>query len=414
MIVDEDEVVLAKWLYETWSSIAFQDLGPAYGIPAKYQKIADLLSIGIEKISSTCNQIGTNIFLVPSPWHACLILSSLQNNFSREGTKILFRGQSDSSWTISPTISRTLNPIEEKKRCTIFRSILSTLCRFYNADIIHPSSKGNLKLNISDIVYTAIAQHYGLKTDLIDFTTDAAVASYFATSPVSSRKSDTSSIFCLPIDSAISAGLEIIFPPPLATRIYTQRGFFVKSEFSLDFTDLGMLEIRFPSKKYDEEFKIMRNGKVVIDLLQDTLPIDEILRFMDTLDYTESIENLTSKLSTSINTLKRDFRSKFCFLYDSPLSLWSEYIDFIEDQLYWIAYSADNGKFIVDFNILAKIARSNSEIFLSIIQLYLWFSKNPFNSPTMTSEKSKQLIFLAEIFQKAIDIGRTEEKTVFS
>ena len=43
MSYDDEDVFLAKWLYQSWSMLALQSLGPGYRLPPLANKVADVL-----------------------------------------------------------------------------------------------------------------------------------------------------------------------------------------------------------------------------------------------------------------------------------------------------------------------------------------------------------------------------------
>ena len=99
----------------------------------------------------------------------------LARNFKSTGKYNLFRGQGQ-NWRVIPTIGRlTENKFEEVtekiKRLYYFFETTSSLEKF-KSDI--------------DRFY-AIAQHYGIPTSYIDFTTSIDVAAYFATNSKSNK-----------------------------------------------------------------------------------------------------------------------------------------------------------------------------------------------------------------------------------
>ena len=96
--------------------------------------------------------------------------------------------------------------------------------------------------------YLSLAQHYGISTKLIDFTTDPSVAIWFADH--TNDKDSEASVYLLPLESATKNGLRILLPPPLGDRLYLQNGLFVQNDKGIDLRKY-CTEIRFkPTGKF--------------------------------------------------------------------------------------------------------------------------------------------------------------------
>ena len=98
------------------------------------------------------------------------LVKKLRKDEKKSGEVYYYRGQIH-NWPIESSISRVNNKEEEIRKTDFF------VKKFLNNPSLH------LKDNNAEDVQKcyAIAQHYGYKTDLIDFTTDPEVAAYFAT-----------------------------------------------------------------------------------------------------------------------------------------------------------------------------------------------------------------------------------------
>lgn len=118
-------------------------------------------------------------------------INDLVTTINNEKGKFYYRGQRDSKWKLMSSLYRS-NRIQEDDLET--RNFISWLKhnKFLNYN--------QLENKWGDNVYYAIAQHYGYKTDLIDFTTDIEIAAYFASdnSVVSTDKIATKgAIWCV-------------------------------------------------------------------------------------------------------------------------------------------------------------------------------------------------------------------------
>ena len=107
--------------------------------------------------------------------------------------------------------------------------------------------------------FFAIAQHYGIPTHYIDFTTDPAVAGYFAAEPNPDVKDGMSCIYCLDVsdlmdlmDSLAKAGVRqqglverVETDVSNLWRLQAQRGVFLYAPYNWDI-DYPMDRILFP------------------------------------------------------------------------------------------------------------------------------------------------------------------------
>lgn len=98
------------------------------------------------------------------------LIKKLKKDEKKSGEIYYYRGQIH-NWPIESSISRVNNNEEESSKTLFF------VTKFLNNPSLHLKDD-----NAEDIQRCyAIAQHYGYKTDLIDFTTNLEVAAYFAT-----------------------------------------------------------------------------------------------------------------------------------------------------------------------------------------------------------------------------------------
>jgi len=92
-----------------------------------------------------------------------------------------YRGEPDYYSSCLPSIYRG-NPTKDEMSINIIKQIeFKEICKTF------PSVKMSEKDGL-DVNYEAIAQHYGLKTEIIDLTTEIAVAAFFATHKYSEIK----------------------------------------------------------------------------------------------------------------------------------------------------------------------------------------------------------------------------------
>lgn len=109
----------------------------------------------------------------------------LAKKFQKSGKYNLFRGQA-LNWEVKPTAGRLSDKKIEKSKNQLERIFL-----FFNQD-------KTLKKYCKEVdSYFAIAQHYGIPTNYIDFTESVEVAFYFATNSKSNKLGGECSIICL-------------------------------------------------------------------------------------------------------------------------------------------------------------------------------------------------------------------------
>ncbi len=107
--------------------------------------------------------------------------------FKRDGRYDWFRGQTR-EWLLRPSIARIdgddVHLSKAQRRLAIFRHWIRR-------------TPGLEQLGDNEDVVLAIAQHYGIQTPLLDFTTDPGVAGFFAATDVTHDKSQRGCIYCL-------------------------------------------------------------------------------------------------------------------------------------------------------------------------------------------------------------------------
>lgn len=182
--------------------------------------------------------------------------------FKVAGTYDLFRGQAQ-NWPVMSSLSRLLPDPDPEIQKQLERLFLffdsSPALRKYKADIDW---------------FWAVAQHYGLKTNYIDFTDSPEVAAYFATNSKDNIPGKDAVIICLnEADwTSFMSGMkgyfeeEKVIAPYIARidvdnlwRLQAQQGCFMFTpyshlEFFYDFD-----RILFP---YSEPYAVIRNGHI--------------------------------------------------------------------------------------------------------------------------------------------------------
>lgn len=385
--IPPDKAFLARWTYEQLASLRDQTLGPALRMPEYYFSVYDLLMPAIESIVGPHRHedVG-NVIEVPTPWHAVLILDSLQHHLCLEKRRAVFRGQANSDWAVSPSLARPgVDVPKEEYKASLFCDIFKRLS-FNQSTTLSPRC-GRLDLQIPSDSYLAAAQHYGIKTNLIDYTPDPAVAVYFAAAVPRPESAATSSVYVMSLDHALENGCEIIVPPPFVERLHLQRGFFIKHmerSLPLDREHGLIAEVRFPVDYSFSPFRVVRRGIGEVDLLPPNPEVDSILKTVhstaETLERPEAgSSQYLSLLESANDAIKRTIDRSVAFsgFYHDPLVMWARYLDAFEDMLYWTAYYADATNLTVDQTTLANIVRANGALCSSVVQLYRWMRDDP-------------------------------------
>jgi hypothetical protein len=117
----------------------------------------------------------------------------------------LFRGQSCSSWPLTPSFDRENVGLSPAQRDDLYEEMMAQFKKAFETygDL---SSRGLSYLNLphqgmSDTEVEALAQHFGLPTRLIDWSHSLYVAAFFAFSNTSACTSGMVSIWTLTVDS---------------------------------------------------------------------------------------------------------------------------------------------------------------------------------------------------------------------
>ncbi len=345
---------------------------PGWRFPRGAAQEVKLLNADLEHINaSVVSTSDPYVWLAPSPWHAAIYCQMLQHHRSIGGSRFLFRGQRNCSWPLVSSLARDHTQIDrESFRALIFQRLLARMS-FNTMVSFHPHSETNLYLRMGEHSYVAAAQHYGIKTFLLDFTTDADVAVKFATDG-ESKDGEMGSVYLVPIELLEQEGLEIILPPPFINRLYIQRGLFVLAAHALDKRALGIMEIRFPVSPLvvggcPVEFEVLREGGKPLDLLPPEQGLEKVVRAVDDLiaePITRSsdalFEGLASSLKYEIGNTARD-----------PFATWLQFVDAFEDTLYALAYNFDDSDSLtLDLNRFENIVRGNTEVCCSVASMY--------------------------------------------
>lgn len=196
---------------------------------------------------------------------ATLLGHSSRSHFTHARGRWVFRGHSDSRYTLIPSVGR--QPHTSKSREKYERSLF---------DIFRRESHGFLTaLPANEWDWLSLAQHHGLPTRLLDWTYNPLVALYFA---VKSRTDADGEVFALNAFTKASESVRSgspfdlrapvkFFPNIVSPRIRAQEGLFiacVRLEVPLDQALPGEWQVerlRIPAEKKDVlRYELFRLG----------------------------------------------------------------------------------------------------------------------------------------------------------
>lgn len=231
---------------------------------------------------------GRLLIHVQSPWHAVIHLmgesrSWLNGRYAGLRQPLIFRGQRDCRWPLQASIFRP--GVDRAFETRAIRIFIECLRRTYRnqafTDLLMPglSIFSESESPVPEAVHIATAQHFGMKTGLLDFSTDPAVAIWFACQGANGHEPELASVFAVPLHFA-SPYASLLLPHPYVRRLYRQRGVFIPPyEREGDEDGLGhgrairhvSIEVRFPP---DPDFRILRDTSAFRPVVPEHLRVD--------------------------------------------------------------------------------------------------------------------------------------------
>lgn len=200
---------------------------------------------------------------------------------------LMFRGQANSDWKLVPALYRRPVHIfgddsEEKRYVIAERRMLDTF--FDRALLLLPHFERG------EIIDRIIAQHYGVPTQLLDWTLDPFIGLYFAVSN-DSEENASGALYYVGAMSRIPAQSQITFPfndrltrvnpPILDERVRSQKSIFTLQSYggSGAFVPLDDRELKF-SKAGEGSHpsdQVLTFGKVIIPQCQKQQILGQLL-----------------------------------------------------------------------------------------------------------------------------------------
>lgn len=292
-----------------------------------------------------------NVIYAPDPWVAAAYLNLLIGSGITTGKhKYIYRGQGNSKWDVVSSLDRSLDIERDKRAGEIFSAILynivpqTSIEMYEDYRVLKPGPES----------YLALAQHYGIPTKLIDFTTDPSVAIWFADH--TNEKDCEASVYLLPLESAKRNGLRITLPPPLGDRLYLQNGLFIQNEKGIDLRKY-CTEIRFrPTGK----FRLFGKSGEVQNLIStgeaDNWLISLAKRSKDMVNLGANFPNGLEDLYKAIDV--QHFKR---LLPEDPLKWLMDWAFKRLNIIYWIGLRSAKKGIKLDSNVLGSMVSDNIE-----------------------------------------------------
>lgn len=412
-----NEIQHAIFLHKRLAEIRDWSLGPKWRFSETHKSEGIKIAQDILNISEYTSPNADREVRVPSVWHAALLCSSLQHLAVEQGTAhFLFRGQGNKDWPLTASIYREGVDSElESQKAGIFSSLLSALSFNTMMFFSPPPVKAQLYFRMGSDAHLATAQHYGIKTNLVDFTTDADVAAWFASGCTDSN-AEESVIEIIALSDDILGRSHIILPPPFVERLYLQRGVFMKTDNAGTLNDLESLRIVFPNPNKTHFKDFSPNG---FDVLRENgTPVDiypaETL-FEPVKQMTDDIISGHIKVTTpqELNEVAKDLKPHFSFVLENLLGVWAQYIEHFEDMLYQLAYSFPDTEDIIQINQspIIRLVADNPEVIGSISAMYEYnFQMYPEHFPPEKQDFARTIIAFMNDILAEIGYSHDEEK----
>lgn len=127
--------------------------------------------------------------LTPQTWNELLdyLYDIPETSFGRIRSNFVYRGVADATWGLETSLQRMGGPYSKLER-----ALLRNFCKY--------ATPGSIP-NGNHWVHVTVAQHHGLPTRLLDWTTSPQVALHFATHELSHYERD-GAIWCVDVNAA--------------------------------------------------------------------------------------------------------------------------------------------------------------------------------------------------------------------
>jgi hypothetical protein len=400
--------------YNEWTKLRDWEFGPTIHVPeqdiASFEQLSRQLATSEALTPSTEDE---HLMYAPSPWHAAYALAMLQHSSIENLTHLLFRGQKRSSWPLIPSLDRFDNP-DDVNRAIVKMSIFCDLLRNAGTDTtcLSPGPGESFDLRLPAQAHMPVAQHYGLSTPLLDFTTDPAVAVYFASRDNISLDGEYSSVYVyhFPFPESEEHLLNLRLPPPFIERPYLQKGIYLESTIPGDISHQipWKLEVRFPVQAGNDRFAIIRQD--VLHLLPELQEIDLLALYAEDGVIEFIFENqrnpCTAKLIQQFSAKyarKRQSELTSLFKKIAPMEHYlPQYVDRVEDMLYWLCYCPREDGLVFNERSQKVIVRSNPEVFRMMLGVYRRIVNSPKDATGLDENEIETKKNLIKAFETAL------------
>lgn len=320
------------------------------------------------EISQCKKETKQNEIFLPSPWHAWVLLIDPRfTNINKQQLGVptqffvpAYRGQANANYAPIPSLYRDATKRQlEQDYLEIFSFLFNQKFLWQHFEISLPSNSAK-----------AAAQHYAIKTDFLDITADPAVAIYFASRSRERKYGDTAAVFIFDLSPLLSSSFNLILPPPFLERLYLQRGAFITfPEIENRRIQESYFKLSFP---FNSEFQFFDEGKPK-NIRQSVHDI----WFQKAITWSKQWVNSGKRLPHEQNQINRLVAQVFeeigypnLFPDNNPFFALAHWMDNFEDMIYWYGIRVLDGYEGYLPNVCKNIARNNSELVKTMINVY--------------------------------------------
>ena len=386
-MANDDSAADAQRYIELMRTLPMEHIGPhrRYQDPAVDTR--ELYELA-PRVIAAVKQVDERTFEAPSAWHAAAwmldvaeivgfianenLSTGLRSPFAATLGAPVFRGHRSPEWKLIPTLFRDPGFAVNSASLELFIRSLTELFQLTAED-----TRAN-----GPYVHMAAAQHYGMRTPLLDFTADPRIAVYFACHGARPDRDHQVVVYGISFGKLVGLGAAVVLPPPWVKRLYAQRGLFV--DFSTLHSEQQLrdhcIRVLFPP---DERFA----RTVLVDKADALLPPDpwyeEAICWahaqVQTADYTFWCETPGQVLKERLGYPP--------FLFNAlMIGFASEFMDGFVDMCEWLALQNVNGTLKYDCNAIVRLWQHNEPLLRSHRVLWRFFA-NQFDPLALQADR---------------------------
>jgi hypothetical protein len=210
-------------------------------------------------------------------------------------------------------------------------------------------------------------QHYGLATNLIDFTLDPLTAAFFAVDSDRFDLSPEAAVYWLPLYRAYELGAAIVIPPYWVERLYRQRGCFIDAFQLAVGTRLKeeCFSIRFPR---DRAYCASDFGNLDDRLYPESLWLQKAVRWAQDSAERSGLASLSNESAKAFADELVSFAGEPDFIAGSlDFGNGRKQLELLVEVLEWLSVSLNQSdgeaKLDMDCQIINALARQNPGVF---------------------------------------------------